>query len=51
VGFFDRATGALTVSAFIRIWSGGPYLAVLSTTFAVAIWTTMLCVGLGYPLA
>ncbi|HEY0912812.1 MAG TPA: ABC transporter permease subunit [Bradyrhizobium sp.] len=51
VSFFDRTTGALTVSAFVRIWSGGPYLTVLSTTFAVALWTTMLCVGLGYPLA
>src|SRR5580692_7834862 len=51
VGFLDKATGALTVSAFLRIWNGGPYLSVLSTTFAVAIWTTMLCVGLGYPLA
>jgi putative spermidine/putrescine transport system permease protein len=51
VSFFDGATGALTVSAFVRIWSGGPYLTVLSTTFGVAIWTTMLCVGLGYPLA
>jgi putative spermidine/putrescine transport system permease protein len=51
VSFVDGATGALTVSAFVRIWSGGPYLTVLSTTFGVAIWTTMLCVGLGYPLA
>jgi putative spermidine/putrescine transport system permease protein len=51
VGFFDKVTGALTLSAFARIWIGGPYLAVLSTTFSVAIWTTMLCVGLGYPLA
>ena len=51
VGFLDKGTGALSVSAFLRIWNGGPYLAVMSTTFAVAIWTTMLCVGLGYPLA
>jgi putative spermidine/putrescine transport system permease protein len=51
VGFIDKVTGALTVSAFLRIWNGGPYLAVLSTTFSVAIWTTLLCVGLGYPLA
>jgi putative spermidine/putrescine transport system permease protein len=41
----------LTLSAFARIWTGGPYLTVLSTTFSVAIWTTLLCVGLGYPLA
>jgi putative spermidine/putrescine transport system permease protein len=51
VGFFDKVTGALSLSAFARIWIGGPYLAVLSTTFSVAIWTTLLCVGLGYPLA
>jgi putative spermidine/putrescine transport system permease protein len=51
VGFLDKTTGAFTVLAFLRIWNGGPYLAVLSTTFAVAIWTTMLCVGLGYPLS
>jgi putative spermidine/putrescine transport system permease protein len=49
--FFDKITGALTLSAFTRIWNGGPYLAVLSTTFSVALWTTALCVGLGYPLA
>ena len=50
VGFFDKV-GALSLAAFARIWAGGPYLAVLSTTFSVAIWTTLLCVGLGYPLA
>jgi putative spermidine/putrescine transport system permease protein len=51
VGFIDKLTGALSLSAFVRIWNGGPYLTVLSTTFSVAIWTTLLCVGLGYPLA
>src|SRR5882757_1911128 len=51
LSFFDKATGALTFSAFARIWNGGPYLTVLSTTFSVALWTTVLCVGLGYPLA
>jgi putative spermidine/putrescine transport system permease protein len=51
VGFLDKSTGAFTVSAFLRIWNGGPYLTVMSTTFSVAIWTMMLCVGLGYPLA
>jgi putative spermidine/putrescine transport system permease protein len=51
LSFFDKITGVLTLSAFIRIWNGGPYLAVLSTTFSVALWTTALCVGLGYPLA
>ena len=51
VSFLDKVTGALSLSAFARIWNGGPYLTVLSTTFSVAIWTTLLCVGLGYPLA
>jgi putative spermidine/putrescine transport system permease protein len=51
LSLIDRATGALTAAAFVRIWNGGPYLAVLSTTFSVALWTTALCVGLGYPLA
>src|SRR5882672_5672821 len=51
LSFFDKITGALTLSAFSRIWNGGPYLTVLSTTFSVALWTTVLCVGLGYPLA
>jgi putative spermidine/putrescine transport system permease protein len=50
VGFLDKATGALTLAAFDHIWNG-PYLAVLSTTFSVALWTAALCVGLGYPLA
>jgi putative spermidine/putrescine transport system permease protein len=51
LSFFDKITGALTLSAFARIWNGGPYLTVLSTTFSVALSTTALCVGLGYPLA
>jgi len=44
-------SGALTHAAFVRIVGSGPYLAVLATTFSVACWTTLLCVGLGYPLA
>src|SRR6266852_207489 len=48
---FDKVTGALTLAAFARIWNGGPYLAVLSTTFSVAFWTTLLCLTLSYPLA
>src|SRR3981081_165758 len=51
LSFIDKISGALTLSAFTRIWNGGPYLTVLSTTFSVALWTTALCVGLGYPLA
>jgi putative spermidine/putrescine transport system permease protein len=47
----DKVTGALTFAPFLRIWNGGPYLTVLSTTFSVAIWTTLLCLVLGYPLA
>jgi putative spermidine/putrescine transport system permease protein len=51
VSLFDKVTGAPTLASFARIWNGGPYLAVLSTTFSVAFWTTLLCVVLGYPLA
>ncbi|MGJ4946459.1 ABC transporter permease subunit [Bradyrhizobium sp. HKCCYLS1011] len=51
LSFIDRISGALTFSAYMRIANGGPYLAVLSTTFSVALCTTLLCVGLGYPLA
>jgi putative spermidine/putrescine transport system permease protein len=47
----DKVTGALTFAAFARIWNGGPYLSILSTTFSVAFWTTALCLVLGYPLA
>ena len=50
LSLIDRG-GALTNAAFVRIVSSGPYLAVLSTTFSVAGWTTLFCVGLGYPLA
>jgi putative spermidine/putrescine transport system permease protein len=51
LSLIDKNTGALTLAAFVRIISGGPYLAVLSTTFSVALWTAVLCVGLGYPVA
>jgi putative spermidine/putrescine transport system permease protein len=51
MSLFDKVTGAPTLAAFARIWNGGPYLAVLSTTFSVAIWTTLLSLTLGYPLA
>ncbi|KYK47745.1 ABC transporter permease [Bradyrhizobium liaoningense] len=51
VSVMDKLTGALTFAPFLRIWNGGPYLTVLSTTFQVACWTTVLCLVLGYPLA
>jgi putative spermidine/putrescine transport system permease protein len=51
LSLIDKVTGALTVAPFIKIWNGGPYLAVLATTFSVAFWTTALCLVLGYPLA
>jgi putative spermidine/putrescine transport system permease protein len=51
VSVMDKVTGALTFAPFLRIWNGGPYLTVLSTTFQVACWTTMFCLVLGYPLA
>ena len=51
LSLIDKITGALTFAPFVKIWSGGPYLAVLGTTFSVALWTTALCLVLGYPLA
>jgi putative spermidine/putrescine transport system permease protein len=51
VSVMDKVTGALTFAPFLRIWNGGPYLTVLSTTFQVAGWTTVFCLVLGYPLA
>jgi putative spermidine/putrescine transport system permease protein len=51
VSVMDKVTGALTFAPFLRIWNGGPYLTVLSTTFQVACWTTAFCLVLGYPLA
>src|SRR5258708_28625943 len=50
LSLIDKITGALTFAPFVKIWSGGPYLAVLGTTFSVALWTTALCLVLGYPL-
>jgi putative spermidine/putrescine transport system permease protein len=47
----DRVTGVLTFAAFTRIWNGGPYLGILSTTFSVSLSTAALCLVLGYPLA
>src|SRR3569833_3444891 len=41
-------TGSFSGAAFVRIWTG-PYQAVLSTTFSVALWTTALCLLLGGP--
>src|SRR5437773_7204743 len=51
LSLIDKNTGAVTLAAFARIINGGPYLAVLSTTFSVAFSTMVLCVGLGYPVA
>jgi len=51
LSLIDKVTGALTFAPFIKIWNGGPYLAVLATTFSVAVSTMALCVILGYPLA
>jgi putative spermidine/putrescine transport system permease protein len=51
LSLLDRVTGALTIAAFARIWNGGPYLSILSTTFSVSLSTAALCLVLGYPLA
>ncbi|WP_027350137.1 ABC transporter permease subunit [Halotalea alkalilenta] len=47
----DRATGAFTLDAFIRILNGGVYTRVLFNTFLIALQTTVGCLLFGYPLA
>ncbi len=45
------AEGGWSISAFQRIFRVGVYLRVLSTTFSIALQTTVLCLLLGYPVA
>ncbi|WP_190295650.1 ABC transporter permease subunit [Halotalea alkalilenta] len=51
LSFEDRATGAFTLDAFIRILNGGVYTRVLFNTFLIALQTTAGCLLFGYPLA
>jgi putative spermidine/putrescine transport system permease protein len=47
----DAETGEFTLAAFERAFGVGVYTRVLSTTFTVALQTTVMCLLLGYPLA
>ncbi|HEY2617400.1 MAG TPA: ABC transporter permease subunit [Acetobacteraceae bacterium] len=47
----DADTGAFTLAAYARAFGVGVYTRVLSTTFLIALETTLLCLLLGYPIA
>ena len=51
LGFEEPETGAWSLAAFQRALGVGVYARILSTTFAIAFWTTALSLLLGYPLA
>jgi putative spermidine/putrescine transport system permease protein len=47
----DVQTGAFSLAAYRRAFGATLYIRVLSSTFFIALQTTVLCLGLGYPLA
>lgn len=47
----DADTGAFTLAAYARAFGVGVYTRVLTTTFVIALETTLLCLLLGYPVA
>jgi putative spermidine/putrescine transport system permease protein len=47
----DAQTGAFSLAAYRRAFGATLYMRVLSSTFLIALQTTLLCLGLGYPLA
>jgi putative spermidine/putrescine transport system permease protein len=51
VSLQDPHTGAWTLSAFNKVFAGGVYTRTLSSTFVVALKTTLWCIFAGYPLA
>lgn len=51
VSLKDPRSGAWTLAAFAKVFSGGVYTRTLLTTFNAALQTTVLCLLLGYPLA
>ena len=51
VSVVDLHTGAFTLAAFNKIFSGGVYTRTLWSTFSVAFETTAWCIACGYPLA
>ncbi|HEY0290172.1 MAG TPA: ABC transporter permease subunit [Pseudomonas sp.] len=51
VSLKDPGTGAWTLAAFSKVFAGGAYTRTLSSTFVVALQTTLWCIFAGYPLA
>ncbi|WP_202988069.1 ABC transporter permease subunit [Pseudomonas typographi] len=51
VSLKDPRTGAWTLTAFSKVFAGGVYTRTLSSTFIVALQTTLWCIFAGYPLA
>lgn len=51
VSLQDPRSGAWTLSAFNKVFAGGVYTRTLSSTFIVALQTTLWCIFAGYPLA
>ncbi|WPP00093.1 ABC transporter permease subunit [Pseudomonas sp. HR96] len=51
VSLKDPRSGAWTLAAFHKVFSGGVYTRTLFSTFNAALQTTLLCLLLGYPLA
>lgn len=47
----DPQSGSFSLAAYRRAFGATLYLRVLSSTFLIALQTTALCLGLGYPLA
>lgn len=47
----DADTGAFTLAAYARAFGVSIYTRVLTTTFVIALDTTLLCLLLGYPVA
>ncbi len=43
--------GHLTVVHYVRLFTTGTYVKVLGLTFEIALWTTVIAVVAGYPLA
>jgi putative spermidine/putrescine transport system permease protein len=51
VSLIDPRSGAFTLAAFGKVFSGGVYTRTLWSTFSVAAETTFWCIACGYPLA
>lgn len=51
VSLQDPRSGAWTLAAFNKVFAGGVYTRTLSSTFVVALQTTLWCIFAGYPLA